>query len=158
MTEKYKNGHHFWAVCVFLSVFFFFLYFGGPPWGGTFCIFFVIFSSFRDSGVFGLSPQDRKKVAKNSILYLKNLHFAWSMCQQRVQLPGMLPTGRNVSNNAGVHVPLSHCCGCTSLEQLRKHPTAGGSPQKIKTVLRENCAKRKKDAFLRLFREIQRGA
>ena len=44
-------------------------------------------------------------------------------------------TGSDVSDNAGVYVAtlqvqLSHCCGRNRLEQLRKHPAAGGSRKK----------------------------
>ena len=44
-------------------------------------------------------------------------------------------TGSDVYDNAGVYVAalqvqLSHCCGRNRLEQLRKHPVAGGSRKK----------------------------
>ena len=44
-------------------------------------------------------------------------------------------TGSDVSDNAGVYVAtlqvqLSRCCGRNRLEQLRKHPAAGGSRKK----------------------------
>ena len=64
-------------------------------------------------------------------------------------------TGSDVSDNAGVYVAtlqvqLSHCCCRNRLEQLRKHPAAGGSRKKIdgqcEIFLREKFAK--KNAFL----------
>ena len=39
-------------------------YFRRPTWGGRFCIFFVIFSYFRDSGVFGALSHPREIVTK----------------------------------------------------------------------------------------------
>ena len=48
LPKKYKNCD-FWAILIFFRHF---SYFRAPTREGGFCIFFVIFSYFRDSGVF----------------------------------------------------------------------------------------------------------
>ena len=48
--RKWAKIGQFWPIFVFFS------YFRGPSRGGRFCIFFVTFLYFWDSGVFGLCP------------------------------------------------------------------------------------------------------
>ena len=50
------------------------------------------------------------------------LSFAWSIC---VELEAVSLTIRGFTI-ANLQVQRSHCCGCSCLEQLRKHPTARG--------------------------------
>ena len=67
------------------------------------------------------------------------------MCQPRVQWHGVASNRNNVFDNAGVYVAtlqvqLSHCRGCIPLEQLCKHPTAGGC-RKNRQPVQDFCEK-----------------
>ena len=66
-AKKKNETGQFWAICIS------FLYFRGQARGGQFCIFFVIFSYFWDSGFWGCvaGPQTQGEVLVVSCLVLQ---------------------------------------------------------------------------------------